>query len=60
LITEAISAGATSAALVDVLASIGTDTARTALERATRAPPEVAAAAEQALRTLDEIGRQRE
>jgi hypothetical protein len=37
LITEAISAGATSAALVDVLASIGTDTARTALEGATRA-----------------------
>jgi hypothetical protein len=61
LITEAISAGATSAALVDVLASIGTETARTALERATRAPPpEVAAAAEQALRTLDEIGRQQE
>jgi hypothetical protein len=58
LITEAISAGATCPELVDVLASIGTETARAALDRATHAPsPEVAAAAEQALRTLDEIRR---
>jgi hypothetical protein len=58
LITEAILAGSSSPALVEVLASIGTETARAALERATQArPPEVAVAAEQALRTLDEIGR---
>ena len=58
LINEAISAGTNSPELVDVLASIGTDTARSALEHAARAPAtEVAASAERALRTLDEIRR---
>jgi hypothetical protein len=58
LITDAISAGAPAPELVDVLASIGTDAARAALEQATQtAPREVAAAAQQALRTLDEVRR---
>jgi hypothetical protein len=58
LVTDAIFAGAGSPTLVDVLASIGTDTARAALELVSRArPTEIAAAAEDALRTLDEIRR---
>ena len=58
LISEAVSGGASSPELIDVLASIGTATARSALRTATRSPrPEVAGAAEDALRTLDEIDR---
>jgi radical SAM superfamily enzyme with C-terminal helix-hairpin-helix motif len=58
LIAEAISAGATSPELVDVLASIGTENARGALQQATHAEQrDVADAAEQALRTLDEVRR---
>lgn len=58
LLTQAISTGAASPQVVDVLASIGTEPARAALERATRAPAaDVAAAAGKALRTLGEIDR---
>jgi len=58
LVREATSSGAGAPELVDVLASIGTDTARSALERVAAATSgEMAAAAEQALATLDEIRR---
>jgi hypothetical protein len=58
LITKVISTDAALPPLVDVLASIGTEPARAALERATHAPAaDVAAAAEKALRTLGEIDR---
>jgi radical SAM superfamily enzyme with C-terminal helix-hairpin-helix motif len=58
LISESVSSGSSSPELIDVLASIGTPSARSALRNATRSPqPEVAGAAENALRTLDEIDR---
>ena len=58
LIRNAIAEGARRPELVDILASIGTQNARTALETiAHGAAPEIAGAAEQALRTLDEIRR---
>ena len=58
LISEAVSRGDSSPELIDVLASIGTPTARSALRTATRSPqPEVAGAAQAALRTLDAIDR---
>lgn len=57
LIADALAAGADPADLVDVLASIGTAAARSALLVAGRSPrPDVAVAARRALATLDEIG----
>jgi hypothetical protein len=63
LVTDALLAGSADPTLVDVLASIGTDRARAALRTVSEArEPTVAApskaAATEALRTLDEIGRQ--
>jgi hypothetical protein len=61
LIVEAVSSGAGSPELMDVLASIGTTDARGALRAATRSPrPEVASAATEALRTLEEIDRRQD
>ncbi|HVH23453.1 MAG TPA: hypothetical protein VNA11_13445 [Pseudonocardia sp.] len=61
VLVEAIMAGSGSAALVTVLASIGTDGARNALARVCRTgPPCAAAAAAEALRTLEEIRNHRE
>jgi hypothetical protein len=58
LVRDSISRGARAPELVDVLASIGTGAARSALERlAAAASGEMAAAAEQAVATLDEIRR---
>ena len=58
LITEALVAGASATELVDVLASIGSDTARTGLERLSSAPnSEITDSAEKALKDLDEIDR---
>jgi hypothetical protein len=65
VVTEAILSGRGSTALIDVLASIGSQTARDALVRVSRAAtpavdPVVAAAAAEALRTLDQVqGRER-
>jgi hypothetical protein len=65
VVTEAILSGRGSTALIDVLASIGSEVARDALVRVSRvaAPavdPVVAAAAAEALRTLDQVqGRER-
>jgi hypothetical protein len=65
VVTEAILSGRGSTALIDVLASIGSQAARDALVRVSRAAapavdPVVAAAAAQALRTLDQVqGRER-
>ena len=59
LISTAIDGGSAAVELVDVLASIGSDTARTALEHVAAAPARgIAASAEQALRDLDQIRRQ--
>jgi hypothetical protein len=60
VVTEAILTGPAAVELVQVLASIGTRGARDALGRVSRADParvapEVAAAAAEALRTLDRI-----
>jgi hypothetical protein len=60
VLTEAILSGVAPADLVDVLASIGSERARGALTRVSSAAPsavapEVAAAAAEALRTLDLI-----
>ncbi len=56
LIADALAAGANPRDLVDVLASIGTDSARAALVAATRsARPDVGPAARRALATLDQI-----
>lgn len=62
VVTEAVMAGPGRAELVDVLVSIGTDDARAALVRVAQAPPAAVPpatrdAAEEALRTLDEIRR---
>ncbi len=58
LIADAIAAGANPVDLMDVLASIGTDAARAALEAAARSTrPDVAATAQQALHTLDQLRR---
>jgi hypothetical protein len=55
LIRDALAAGLDPTDLVNVLASIGTDTARTALQAAARSNRAgVAAAAHEALRTLDQ------
>jgi len=65
VVTEAILSGRGSTALIDVLASIGSEAARDALVRVSRAAapavdPAVAAAAAEALRTLDQVqGRER-
>jgi hypothetical protein len=65
VVTEAILSGCGSPALIDVLASIGSEAARDALARVSRAAapavdPVVAAAAADALRTLDQVqGRER-
>ena len=65
VVTEAILSGRESIALIDVLASIGSEAARDALVRVSRAAapavdPVVAAAAAEALRTLDQVqGRER-
>jgi hypothetical protein len=65
VVTEAILSGRGSTALIDVLASIGSHAARDALVRVSRAAapavdPVVAAAAGEALRTLDQAqGRER-
>jgi hypothetical protein len=65
VVTEAILSGRGSPALIDVLASIGSEAARDALVRVSRAAapavdPVVAAAAAEALRTLDQVqGRER-
>ena len=65
VVTEAILSGRGSTALIDVLASIGSQAARDALVRVSRAAPPavdpaVAAAAAEALRTLDQVqGRER-
>ena len=65
VVTEAILSGRGSTALIDVLASIGSQAARDALVRVSRAAapavdPAVAAAAAEALRTLDQVqGRER-
>jgi hypothetical protein len=65
VVTEAILSGRGSTALIDVLASIGSQAARDALVRVSRAAapavdPVVAAAAAEALRTLDQVqGRER-
>jgi hypothetical protein len=60
VVTEAILSGRGSPELIDVLASIGSEAARDALVRVSRAAapavdPTVAAAAAEALRTLDQI-----
>ena len=61
VLVEAIMAGSGSAALVTVLGSIGTEAARDALARVCRAgPTSAAAAAAEALRTLEEIRNHRE
>ncbi len=58
LITEALTAGAASTELVDVLASIGGATARNGLERVASAPgSEITISAQKALKDLDEIDR---
>jgi len=58
LIADAIAAGANPADLIDVLASIGSDAARAALQATTRSTrPDVATAARQALHTLDQLRR---
>jgi hypothetical protein len=55
LIGEALSAGADPSDLVNVLASIGTDAARATLENAAGSGrPDVATAAREALRSLEE------
>jgi len=65
VVTEAILSGRGSPALIEVLASIGSEAARDALVRVSRAAapavdPAVAAAAAEALRTLDQVqGRER-
>jgi len=65
VVAEAILSGRGSTALIDVLASIGSEAARDALVRVSRAAapavdPAVAAAAAEALRTLDQVqGRER-
>ena len=65
VVAEAILSGRGSTALIDVLASIGSEAARDALVRVSRAAPPavdpaVAAAAAEALRTLDQVqGRER-
>jgi hypothetical protein len=65
VVTEAILSGRGSTALIDVLASIGSQAARDALVRVSRAAapavdPVVAAAAAEALRTLYQVqGRER-
>ena len=65
VVTEAILSGRGSPALIEVLASIGSEAARDALVRVSRAAapavdPVVAAAAAEALRTLDQVqGRER-
>jgi len=66
VVTEAILSGRGSTALIDVLASIGSQAARDALVRVSRAAapaavdPGVAVAAAEALRTLDQVqGRER-
>jgi hypothetical protein len=65
VVTEAILSGRGSTALIDVLASIGSPAAHDALVHVSRAAapavdPVVAAAAAQALRTLDQVqGRER-
>lgn len=63
LVTRALLAGGADVALVEVLASIGTDEARAALRRVSDATeptvvPPIRESAAEALRTLDEIGRQ--
>jgi|GEM_PF-1607496 len=58
VVVDAINAGATTPDLVDVLASIGTESARIALEGVARLPgADIGAAARQALQTLDEMRR---
>ena len=57
LLTEALLAGSAPDLLVDVLASIGTDAARSALRRVAQGVPGAAESAARALRTLDEIDR---
>ena len=58
LIRDALTAGADPADLVDILASIGTDAARAALQTAASSSrPDLAAAARRALHTLDQIRR---
>ena len=58
LLHEGLTADAPSPALVDILGSIGTDTARLELQRvASSGSPDLAQAAQRALRTLDEIDR---
>jgi hypothetical protein len=64
VVTDAILTGPAPADLVDVLVSIGTDDARAALLRVSQSPPPAVPAttsdaAAEALRTLDEIRRQR-
>jgi hypothetical protein len=61
LVAGALATGSTAPELVDVLASIGTDSARAALEQAAvAAPPDIAGSARKALRDLDEIHRHRD
>jgi hypothetical protein len=58
LIHHGLGADEPSPALVEILASIGTDTARLELQRvASSGSPDLAQAAQRALRTLDEIDR---
>jgi len=58
LISKALAVGTDPVDLADILASIGTDTARAALETAAGSPRrDVAAAAGNALHTLDQIRR---
>ncbi len=58
LIHEGLTAYGPSPSLVEILGSIGTDTARTELQRvASSGSPDLAQAAQRALRTLDEIER---
>lgn len=60
LVAGAIAAGSGGSQLVDVLASIGTDSARSALaEAAAGSPPDIAASAKKALRDLEAIRRHR-
>lgn len=58
LIHEGLTAHGPSPALVEILGSIGTDTARLELQRVvSTGSPELAQAAQRALRTMDEIDR---
>ncbi|GAA4406768.1 hypothetical protein GCM10023168_22070 [Fodinibacter luteus] len=58
LIHEGLTAYGPSSALVEILGSIGTDTARLELQRlASSGSPDLAQAAQHALRILDEIDR---